>query len=174
MWGARDQEVIWGPHRNNSIGLRWVNTSAARVTTWTSASQCEIWDHTCTSGGSFRTTAALLKHWPMSWDVFHNSLRSMKHLPTTCHTCTPPELMGYTHSCQSELSWVLPMVADGSRQVVNKNWWGGCVWWVILGFSVTCYLGMKVVRVTLLWCFVWLGGCQQAATVCVIVPLQTY
>lgn len=131
------------------------------------SSQCGIWDYTCTSGGSFRTTAALLKHWPVSWDVFHDSLSSMKHLPTTCHTCTPPELMGRTHSRQSEPHRALPMVADGSRQVVNKKWWGGCVWWVILGFSVACYLGMKV-RLNPLRCFVWLGRCQQAATFCVI------
>lgn len=32
---------------------------------------------------------------------------------------------------------------------------------VILGFSVVCYLGMKVVLVTLFLWFVEVGGCQK-------------
>lgn len=38
------------------------------------------------------------------------------------------------------------------RRVINKSKWGGCVWWVIFGFRVVCYLGMKVELVSLFLC----------------------
>lgn len=53
---------------------------------------------------------------------FHKSLSSMKHLPTTCHTCTRPELVGYTHSCRRGLCRVLHMKSRWLlRRVINKS-----------------------------------------------------
>lgn len=96
---------------------------------------------------------------------FHKSLSSMKHLPTTCHTCTRPELVGYTHSCRRGLCRVLHMKADGSSDGSSiRAGTGGRVWWVILGFSVACYLGMNVVSVTLFLCFCVVSGRSPTGT----------
>lgn len=110
-------------HGYKLINQKYCETNKLASSEEQETSQCGIWDYTCTSGGPFRrTTAAQLKHWPVSWDILSQIIElheapanNLPYMYTTrargLHTQLPARAVP---SASHESRWLL-------RRVINKS-----------------------------------------------------
>lgn len=160
----------WGSHRSDcwtkSLSINWLNKACAcdrltftvcgigsalyvfqclsfeRITGYVRTElifrEKRLSDCNCATRGLLAgTTEARLKHRAATWGV-RSQVTELHAAPANNPPCM------YTtraHGPHTQLPGVEPA---GSRwllrRVINKSRWGGCVWWVILGFGAVCVI----------------------------------